>query len=744
MTTLTDRLSQTGAFAKGLHSIATALQEGDTLDEVMPRLEPSMLELIQAERMTVFSKGRYRRKLVSIAKTGSEIREIAVPLAPSSIAGFVALRQDPVLVSDAYDGQELKRVHRDLRFDRSIDQATGLRTRSVIAVPIKFKEVLLGVLQVLNRRDGGSFSGRDLRAATQLAKAIGLRFRHDFAATRNPFEHLVRSGNLTAEGRSPAELAIEDDKASPEEVGESLSRFFQVPFMAWDRHVALPDALLSTLDKSVLERGCWVPVERDDDGTVTILTDDPRDVDRVMEIERAVPAPAYAFRVGLRSDILAFIRGDVPAGRADDTHGRFDDLIASMTGALVTIEDDADPIPMLEGDDAVEMVNVLLGAAVEARASDVHLEPGIAEAPAEVRLRIDGICVPKWTLPAKLLPNVISRIKILSGLNIAERRKPQDGKCRFKAPSGNVELRIATLPTVNGEAAVIRVLRSSHLLTIDDVGFTARTRSGVVETVQHPHGLFLVVGPTGSGKTTTLHSILHHLNQPDRKIWTVEDPVEINQPRLSQLQVNPSIDITFASALVAFLRADPDVIMVGEVRDEETAHACVEAALTGHFVLSTLHTNSAPETIIRLLGLGLDPGAFAESLRGILSQRLARRLCDDCKRERLVDDEVASALVRAYGEESASELGLVPGESVVYEPLGCEACNGTGHHGRLALHEFLAAGPAVKDLIQQGAGIRAVREAAIRDGMRTLMQDGLAKVLEGMTSLQEVKRVALA
>ncbi len=393
----------------------------------------------------------------------------------------------------------------------------------------------------------------------------------------------------------------------------------------------------------------------------------------------------------------------------------------------------------------VKLVNKIIYDAYVNKASDIHIEPYPGKKDVVVRTRIDGQCSIYQRIPYKYKFALPSRIKIMGELDIAERRKPQDGKIDFKKFGPlDIELRVATMPTVGGlEDVVIRVLASGDPIGFTDLGLTERNLRIFKESISRPHGLVLVVGPTGSGKTTTLHSGLAQINQTNRKIWTAEDPVEITQVGLRQVQVNPRIGFTFAIALRSFLRLDPDVIMVGEMRDEETASTAVEASLTGHLVFSTLHTNSAPETIIRLLEMGLDPYSFSDSLVCVLAQRLARRLCLDCRDSFHPSEAEYEELVDEYGRTEFANTGLGYADIGMFRAVGCERCSHTGYRGRLGIHEVLECTNAVKSLIKRRADTDLVRDQASRDGMTTLKQDGIRKVLLGLTDIHEVRRVCI-
>lgn len=393
----------------------------------------------------------------------------------------------------------------------------------------------------------------------------------------------------------------------------------------------------------------------------------------------------------------------------------------------------------------VKLVNKIVYDAYMDKASDIHIEPYPGKKDVVVRTRVDGQCSIYQKIPYKYKFAIPSRIKIMANLDIAEKRKPQDGKIEFKKFGPlNIELRVATMPTVGGlEDVVIRVLASGDPIGFDELGLTDRNKRVFREALSSPHGLILVVGPTGSGKTTTLHSGLALINQTCRKIWTAEDPVEITQPGLRQVQINPRIGFTFAAALRSFLRLDPDVIMVGEMRDEETASMAVEASLTGHLVFSTLHTNSAPETVTRLLDMGLDPYSFSDSLICVLAQRLGRRLCKDCKQSYQASEAEFEELVDEYGRADFAETGIKYSDIKIFHATGCSRCGNTGYRGRLGIHEVLECTPEMRGLIKRRADTDTVRALAATDGMTTLKQDGIIKVFQGLTDIHEVRRVCI-
>jgi general secretion pathway protein E len=438
---------------------------------------------------------------------------------------------------------------------------------------------------------------------------------------------------------------------------------------------------------------------------------------------------------------LAFALGapvTLSVARASDVEAALERLYGAQAGDAFAIDGEADLADLERLKDmasdapAIRAINRLIARAVEERASDIHLEA--TEDSLAVRFRVDGEMHNLEAFPAAMRAPIVSRIKVMSGLNIAERRAPQDGRLRLAVRGHDIDLRVATSPTINGESVVLRLLDRTKL-TLDFValGFDGEVLAKLRETLARPNGVVLVTGPTGSGKTTTLYAALNELNTPQRKILTIEDPIEYRLAGVNQMQVNPAIGLNFAAALRSFLRQDPDVMMVGEVRDLETARVAVQAALTGHMILSTLHTNSAASAVTRLLDMGIEPFLITSTLNAVLAQRLVRRLCEHCR-------EPYTPIAPI---ETRAEDGQIRRVDIdrLYHPKGCPACGGTGFHGRVALVELLVMDPAIARLVLDRAEAREIAAAALAGSMRSMLDDGVTKARAGVTTLEEVLRV---
>lgn len=526
-------------------------------------------------------------------------------------------------------------------------------------------------------------------------------------------------------------------------LGSALSEFYQCPYIPYDERTIIDLELLKNLSFDYLRKNSWLPLKRQ--GTVLdIVINDPHDLEKGLDIRRAFPGTTIRFSVGLRRDIEQYLL--IATGQANG--GSITEILGELVDeASIERNTELEQREIDENDSAiVRLANQIIAEAYRLEASDVHVEPYSDRKETAVRFRVDGTCFTYMRIPATYRRAIVSRLKIMANLDIAERRKPQDGKIRYKLTTNReIELRVATLPTAgNNEDVVLRLLTAKETMPLEAMEFSSGILRTVKELSEQPHGIFLCVGPTGSGKTTMLHAVMKHINTDERKIWTAEDPIEVTQEGLRQVQVHPKIGFTFASAMRAFLRADPDVIMIGEMRDKETADTAIEASLTGHLVMSTLHTNSAVETVTRLLDMGCDAFNFADAMLGILAMRLCKRICSHCKEEYHPSRREYEELMHGYGEKYWEKLGVTYTDDLrLSRGKGCEVCNQTGFKGRVGLHELLVGTEEIKNLIQSRARTSEILTVAMRDGMVTLLQDGIQKVLKGLTTYRQVRAVAV-
>ncbi|MGQ0694437.1 MAG: GspE/PulE family protein [Nitrospiraceae bacterium] len=758
-------LQQKVEYAEHVKRITTQIHAASDLDQILLDLHKDILSLFDAEDLTLFAFDSEKKEIFSKVPHVGSVEEVRIPITEQSLAGFCAKYLRPVNIADAYNIAELQSIHPSLLHDTSYDKRTGFKTKQVLTYPlVADNKYLMGVLQLLNKKSGSRFTRKDEESVAEIAKALGIAFFNlQKISKKNPtkFDLLVSNSRITQKeldnaiadsrkGTNDLEgILIEKYKVPKSDIGKSLAQFFKCPYIEYSERTIVDVELLKNLNIDYLKKNHWMPLKRDRTA-IEVLTDDPGDLDRVQDIKRTFPGLNIRFAVSLRRDIAQFLGSSTGQG---DSGRKLDENVSDILGELVTeaqaesMEEASLGGALDENDSAiVRLANQIIADAYRQSASDIHIEPYGEKRETIVRFRVDGDCFEYMKIPQSYRRAIVSRLKIMASLDIAERRKPQDGKIKFKlTDTKEIELRVATLPTAGyNEDVVMRILAASEPLPLDKMGFSDRNLKALKDIAEKPYGIILCVGPTGSGKTTTLHSVLGHINTPDIKIWTAEDPVEITQYGLRQVQVQPKIGLTFANAMRAFLRADPDVIMVGEMRDKETADTGIEASLTGHLVLTTLHTNSAVETVTRLLDMGCDPFSFADAMLGVLAQRLARRICKDCKEQYVGTKEEYEELRLGYGADYWDKLGIKQDNTFrLTRGKGCEACNRSGFKGRVALHELLLGSDQLKRMVQQKARTEDMLKAAIEEGMTTLVQDGVQKVLQGYTTFKEVKAVAI-
>jgi type II secretory ATPase GspE/PulE/Tfp pilus assembly ATPase PilB-like protein len=773
-------MSQKLAFSKKLQAVTNRIHSTANIDEIILDVTRDICQLFEADRLTVYITSEDGQSIVSKVKTGlNSFKDIKLPISESSLAGFCALHKRHMNIKDVYDDAELKQFSPNLAFLKAVDQRTGYRSRQMLIAPILGGDTgaeLMGVLQLINNLAGQPFSPLHDEGVVELSKtlAIAFRMRQQMpGAIQSKFEYLVIDNVIAAgelelatkaarrKNKNVEDILIEEFQVKPPALGAALAKFFGVEFEPFKSDRIKPPDLLKNIKRDYAEANHWIPLEDGPKG-VLVMSTDPERVRNSRMVENVFPRSRILYKVTTERDFKLTLDqffgaegaggesiGDLLSGLDEDEEGpaNVDDISAAADNELV------------------KLVNKIIVDAYHQGASDIHVEPLPGKGKVGIRFRKDGSLANYIEVPAAYRQPLVTRLKIMCDLDISEKRKPQDGKIKFKKFGPlDIELRVATIPTAGGvEDVVMRILAAGEPIPLDKLGVLPQNMERLKGCISKPYGLFFVCGPTGSGKTTTLHSVLGSLNTVDTKIWTAEDPVEITQKGLRQCQVNPKAGFTFATAMKSFLRADPDIIMVGEMRDKETTSIGIEASLTGHLVFATLHTNSAPESIIRLLDMGMDPFNFADALLGVLAQRLAKRLCK-CKKPYTPEQAEVKHFLTEYCQEMLNtpefkadanagykrvferfqrDYGFGKPDFQLYKPVGCDACGGTGYKGRVGLHELLVGTDPVKKLIQEHARVAEILATSLAEGMLTLKMDGMEKVLQGVTDMAQVRAVCI-
>ena len=769
------------AFSKKLQAVTNRIHSTSNIDEIILDVTRDICQLFDADRLTIYVVSEDGQSIVSKVKSGlNSFKDIKLPLSESSIAGYCALNKRFMNVRDVYDDAELKSYSPNLAFLKAVDQRTGYRTKQMMVAPILGSDggELLGVIQVINHLPGTPFPPLTEEGMVELGKTLAIAFRvrqQIPGQIKSKYEYLIID-NVISEGelelatrtarrknKNVEDILIDEFQVKPPALGACLAKYYGVEYEPHKAERLKPMDLLKNLKREYAESSQWLPIEDSKNGIIVIATD-PERVRSSRMLENVFPRSKFVYKVCTQRDFSASLNQFFGEGiMGSDSIG---DLLSNLEdedeGGISSVSDEASAA---SDNELVKLVNKIIIDAYNQGASDIHIEPVPGKGKTGIRFRKDGSLYNYIEVPASYRSALTARLKIMCDLDISEKRKPQDGKIKFKKFGPlDIELRVATIPTAGGvEDVVMRILAAGEPIPLDKLGVSPHNLERLKACVSKPYGLFFVCGPTGSGKTTTLHSVLGYLNKPDTKIWTAEDPVEITQKGLRQVQVNNKAGYTFAMAMKAFLRADPDIIMVGEMRDKETTSTGIEASLTGHLVFATLHTNSAPESIIRLLDMGMDPFNFSDALLGILAQRLAKRLCK-CKKEYVPSQEEVKQMLTEYCEELkntpefakdpqagykkvfeqwAKDFGVGKPEFKLYKPVGCDACGGSGYKGRLGLHELLIGSDALKKNIQEHARVVEMFATGLSEGMRTLKMDGIEKALQGITDMAQVRAVCI-
>ncbi len=770
--------------SKKLTEVTAKINAADDIDGILRDVSQDICDALEADRLTIYLVNEDKTLIVSKIKTGLDTHEdLKLPISSEySIAGYAARNKRVINIKNVYDIAELNSFDPPVYFLRDVDKSTGYHTTQMLAAPIfssNNSNDVIGVIQVINSKSGKPFSKAIEDGVVEVCKTLAIAFRQR-ELTKNPglktkYDYLVIEGviaaaelglaiNLARRKKVDIEQVLADEfQVTDTALGRALSKFYGLPYEPFRKDRGRPTNLLRKLKRGFVESQAWIPVE-DGDTELLVMTTDPEHVISSHIVNHVFTKEKINYCVCSNREFLATIEQFYGV---DSSPASVDTIIRRMERDTLD-EDSSNNDERVEPDSAtVQLVHKIVVEAHKMRASDIHIEPRQGRGKTRIRFRIDGSLIDYIEVPASYHAKMVARLKIMSDLDISNRREPQDGKIKYKQflSSLDIELRVATIPTSGGkEDVVLRLLSAGKPVPIAELGLSTRNLENLQTLIVKPYGLFLVCGPTGSGKTTTLHSVLSFINTPETKIWTAEDPVEVTEETLRQVQINVRADLTFARAMRAFLRADPDVIMVGELRDKETVATCIEASLTGHRVLATLHTNSAPESISRLLDMGMDPFNFADALLGVMAQRLAKRLCPKCKKPHMGKQDEVKVMLTEYIEElryteqfksdaeAARDAIYVEwvktyayqnGQFILYEPVGCDECRHTGFSGRVGLHELLVATDAIKQHIQEHTRVTGILATAVEQGMRTLKQDGIEKVLQGHTNMQSVRAVCI-
>jgi type II secretory ATPase GspE/PulE/Tfp pilus assembly ATPase PilB-like protein len=778
-----ENLAEKLQFQTKLQGVTNKIHATKNIDEIILELSQELCSLFNADRLTIYLTSEDKGSIVSKVKTGlNSFKDIKLPINEQSIAGFVATNKAVVSIRDVYDDAELKSHSSQLNFLKAVDAKTGYRTKQMLVAPVvegKSRE-LIGVVQIINSKTGHPFPPLMEEGVVHLCETLSIAFRQrqgPMATVRTKYDALVTNAVISAEELELAQrsarrknldletVLIDEFKVSLPALGVALSSYFGVPYETFKQDRIKPLELLKNMSREFCQTNHWAPVEDSKDGIVVIAID-PEKTKASKMVNNVYPKSKVVYKVSTNREFISTLDHMFGSGGGMTDSGDIGDILGTMDDeADAPVEGGDDMASAANDNEVVKLVNKVIIDAYQQGASDIHIEPYPGKVKTEIRFRKDGELMNYIQVPGSYRMAIAARLKIMCDLDISERRKPQDGKIKFKKFGPlDIELRVATIPTQGGvEDIVMRILSAGEPIPLDKLGLSKHNLARCKEQIEKPYGLFFACGPTGSGKTTTLHSVLGYLNTPEMKIWTAEDPVEITQKGLRQVQMNIKAGLTFAIAMRAFLRADPDVIMVGEMRDKETVSTGIEASLTGHLVFATLHTNSAPESVVRLLDMGMDPFNFADALLGVLAQRLARRLCK-CKQAHAATSDELHALLEEYSlelqntagwkrdpksarkklfEEWLKEHGNERGEIVLHTAKGCDVCGGSGYKGRVGLHELLVGTDRIKKNIQEHARVAEMFATAIEDGMRTLKQDGIEKVLQGITDIKQVRAVCI-
>ena len=766
-----------------LQSLLEVIQQAPDIRSIKRTLYKQILDVFQVEMAAIFLVDIRKQELVSwILLPGDSLEKIVTPIGTNSIVGYVALKKQPVNIRNPYDFRELRRVDSELNFSDSYDEKVNIRSKQILAIPIVHNNTLMGVFELINKRNDTDFTYEDQNKVNEFSGVLAAAFfTHSIFGKQTPpkYESLLAQKLLSRKeledglakatelGEDPETVLMNNFQIPRLKMGKLLAHFYSTTFVDLEKVDNLPKKLIQRINIDYFVKEELVPLSLND-GKLIVAVKNIEDQTLASTIREQVPGVNQVELVfAFQGDIRSFWKrtesryfsssNSVSEERLPLFDTSLFDLLEEnkpqekgKEKRVTIVERGVKPEKCAENNDdineppVVQLVNEIIEGGYSSQASDIHIEPYGLEENGEVRYRIDGVCSNALKIPQQYVRQVIDRIKSLAALKRAERTRPQDGKIKFATSEGKeIQLRVATIPTINSnEDIVLRILPASKPLPLLDNLMPSRLLAPFKEIIEQEQGIILVVGPNASGKTTTLHSVLNHLNTAGKKIWTAEYPLEIQQYRIRQVQVDPLMNYSFADALRVFLRADPDVIMIGEMQDLQTALIAIDAALNGHLLLSSLPANSAAEGIIHCLNMGLDPLHLAAALNGVLAQRLVCTLCEHCKEPYHPEKAEYDRLFESYGISFFDHINVMYSDDLVFHRAnGCHICNDSGYRGITGLYELLVVNPIIRKLIMKRAPLSEIIEEAMINDMTLLLQEGIQLIFKGTIDSKELMSV---